>query len=145
MNMLNTPASSLGYKHTAESLLKMSELNLGDKNPMFNKPKSEAFIPQQVRDKSGKNNPMFGKTKSDETLAKLRKMTYVYDVTENYKLLGVYPTTMCERTYKIGNATLTKRINNKEIHKGKYFFTREPYDFEEVQQFIWFNVVFNPD
>ena len=39
---------------------------------------------------------------------------------------------MCERTYKIGNATLNKRINSKEIHKGKYFFTREPNESEEV-------------
>ena len=104
MNMLNVAGSSLGYKHTEESLLKMSELKLGDKNPMFNKPKSEAFRAQQVKDFSGKNNPMFGKfgeahptygtTKSEETLGKLRKMIDVYDVTENYKLLG-YTLLLC--------------------------------------------------
>lgn len=132
LNMLNTPGSSLGYKHTQEALLKMSELKKGEKNPMYNKLKSDAFIAQQTSDKSGSNNPMFGKTKSDQTLAKLRKMIFVYDVTQNYKLLGVYPTVMCTRIFKLCNNTLTKRINNKEIHVGKYFFSKDPYNSEEV-------------
>lgn len=51
-------------------------------------------------------------------------MIFVYDVTQNYKLLGVYPTVMCTRIFKLCNNTLTKRIKNKEIHKDKYFFTK---------------------
>lgn len=54
----------------------------------------------------------------------------MYDVTQNYKLLGVYPTVMCTRIFKLWNNTLTKIINNKEIHKGKYFFSRDPYNYE---------------
>ena len=130
--MLNTPGSSMGYKHTEENLLKMSELKKGERNPMYNKIKSDAFIAQQIRDKSGENNPMFGKTKSEQTLAKLRKMIFVYDVTQNYKLLGVYPTVMCTRLFKLCNNTLKKRINNKEIHNGKYFFSKDPYNSDEV-------------
>ena len=99
---------------------------------MYNKPKSEAFIAEQLRDKSGYNNPMFGKPKSDQTLAKLRKMIFVYDVTQDYKLLGVYPTVMCTRLFKLSNNTLRKRINNKEIHNGKYFFSKNPYNSDEV-------------
>lgn len=132
LNMLNIPGSSLGYKHTEENLLKMSELKKGEMNPMFNKIKSEAFIAQQIRDKSGENNPMFGKTKSEQTLAKLRKMIFVYDVTQNYKLLGVYPTVMCTRLFKLCNNTLRKRIDNQEIHNGKYFFSKDPYNSDEV-------------
>lgn len=132
LNILNTPGSSMGYKHTKENLLKMSELKKGERNPMYNKIKSEAFIAQQIRDKSGENNPMFGKTKSEQTLTKLRKMIFVYDVTQNYKLLGVYPTVMCTRLFKLCNNTLKKRINNKEIHNGKYFFSKDPYNSDEV-------------
>jgi len=132
LNMLNTPGSSMGYKHTEENLLKMSELKKGERNPMYNKIKSDAFIAQQIIDKSGENNPMFGKTKSEQTLAKLRKMIFVYDVTQNYKLLGVYPTVMCTRLFKLCNNTLKKRINNKEIHNGKYFFSKDPYNTDEV-------------
>ena len=75
---------------------------------------------------------MFGKTKSEQTLAKLRKMIFVYDVTQDYKLLGVYPTVMCTRLFKLCNNTLKKRINNKEIHNGKYFFSKDPYNSDEV-------------
>lgn len=132
LNMLNIPGSSLGYKHTEENLLKMSEIKKGEMNPMYNKIKSDAFISQQIRDKSGENNPMFGITKSEQTLAKLRKMIFVYDVTQNYKLLGVYPTVMCTRLFKLCNNTLKKRVNNKEIHNGKYFFSKDPYNSDEV-------------
>jgi hypothetical protein len=52
----------------------MSEIKKGEKNPMFGKPKSEAFLAMQKRDKTGANNPQFGVVKSEETLAKLRKM-----------------------------------------------------------------------
>jgi len=132
LNMLNTPGSSMGYKHTEENLLKMSELKKGERNPMYNKIKSDAFIAQQTRDKSGENNPMFGKPKSEQTLDKLRKMIFVYDVTQNYKLLGVYPTVMCTRLFKLCNNTLKKRINNKEIHNGKYLFSKDPYNSDKV-------------
>lgn len=138
LNILYVPGSSMGYKHTEENLLKMSKLKKGEMNPMYNKIKSGAFIAQQIRDKSvalacaAENNPMFGKPKSEQTLAKLRKMIFVYDVTQNYKLLGVYPTVMCTRLFKLCNNTLKKRINNKEIHNGKYFFSKDPYDSDKV-------------
>jgi uncharacterized protein YjaG (DUF416 family) len=110
----------------------MSQLKKGENNPMHSKSKSDAFIYQQFRDKSGKNNPMFGKIKFEGTLAKLRKMIFVYDVTQDYKLLGVYPTVMCTRLFKLSSNTLKKRIENKEIHNGKYFFSKDPYNSSEV-------------
>lgn len=41
MNILSTAGSSLGYTHTAESKLKMSELKAGELNSMFNKKQLE--------------------------------------------------------------------------------------------------------
>jgi len=128
LNILTVADSSLGYKHTKETLLYLSESRKGEKNPMFGKAKSEAFILQQTKDKFGPNNPMFGKSKTEETLAKLRKMIFVYDVTDNYKLLGVYPTVVCTRTFHIGYETLSKRLLDGKIHKGKYLFSRNLYD-----------------
>ena len=125
--MLNQPGSSLGYKHTEDSLKLMSEIKKGKLNPMYNKTKSDAFTYNQFRDKLGVNNPMYGKTHSEETLNKLRKMIFVYDVTKNYELIGVYSTVMCSRIFKISNSTLRKRIINKEIHNSKYFFIKDPY------------------
>jgi len=46
---------------------------------MFNKEKSQKFIEQMYKDKSGINNPMFGKSHSIKTLEKLRKKVYVYN------------------------------------------------------------------
>ncbi len=64
-------------------------------------------------------------------LAKLRKMVFslrAYDVTNNYKLLGVYPTVVCTKTFNLAFQTLTNRLLDGKIHKGKYFFSRIPYD-----------------
>lgn len=127
LNILRIAGSSLDYKHTKEDILKMSTNKLGDKNPMFGKPKSTEFILQSTRDKTGPNNPQFGRAKTDTFLTKTRKMIYVYDVTKNYKLLGVYPTVVCTRTFNIGYAILIKRLNDGLVHKDKYFFSREPY------------------
>jgi len=78
-NILQVAGSSLGYKHTEESLakfsgknhprrmlgktlsaeikVKISEAKLGENNPMFGK--------------TGENHPFYGKTHSPETLAKM--------------------------------------------------------------------------
>lgn len=116
-----------GKTHTPEVIAKLKQRK-GFANPMFNKEKSPEFIAHMNKDRWGVNNPMYGKSKSEETLLKLRKMVFVYDVTNNYKLLGVYPTVMCTRTFHIGYETLSKRLLDGKIHKGKYLFSRNPYD-----------------
>jgi hypothetical protein len=67
-----------------------------------------------------------GVKKSDETLAKLRKMVYAYSVTDNYKLVGIYSTVECFRTFNMGYETLIKRLSDGKTHRG-YFFSRGPY------------------
>ena len=57
----------------------MKKTKLGKLNPMFNKEKSQKFIEQMYKDKSGINNPMYGKNHSIDTLEKLRKKVYVYN------------------------------------------------------------------
>jgi hypothetical protein len=112
-----------GKTHAYEFITKLKQ-RTGDANPMFNKEKSPEFIAHMNKDRSGVNNPMFGKAKSAETLAKLRKLVWVYDVEKNYKLLGVFPTVMCTKTFHIGYETLNKRLQDGKIHKGKYFSSR---------------------
>jgi hypothetical protein len=98
----------------------------GEANPMFNREKSPEFIAHMYRDKYGANNPMYGVQKSEETLAKLRKMVYVYNATDNYKLVGIYATVECFRKFRMGYDTLTKRLADGKIHKG-YLFSKGPY------------------
>jgi len=51
------------------------------------------------KDKSGSNNPMYGKSHSPETLAKLRKKVYVYEVIgSERKLIKVYDSTVTAKT-----------------------------------------------
>ena len=69
------------------------------------------------------------KVRSEETLAKISKMVWVYDVEKNYKLLGVFPTIVCTKTFHIAYKTLNKRLQDGNIHKGKYF-SRCPFDKE---------------
>ncbi len=128
LNILHVAGSSLDYRHTKQDLLKMSALKLKDKNPMFGKPKSLEFMLHATRSKEGSNNPQFGRTKTENFLAKTRKMIYVYHVTDKYKLLGVYHTVVCTRTFNISYSVLIKRVNDGLIYKDKYFFSREPFN-----------------
>ena len=116
-----------GKSHKPEVIVKL-QLRKGEANPMFNKQKSPEFIAHMYRDKSGANNPMYGLSKSEETLAKLRKMIYVYSVPDNYTLLGIYPTRECTQVFRLGYETLVKRLNDGKVHKDKYFFSRSPID-----------------
>lgn len=60
-NILKTAGSSLGYKHTEESLAMMSLANSGDNHPMFGKKRSEETKLLMSLSKIGENNPMFGR------------------------------------------------------------------------------------
>jgi len=56
-NILQTAGSLLGFKHSDESLSKISKALTGEKNPMYGK--------------IGENSPLFGRQLSEETRAKL--------------------------------------------------------------------------
>lgn len=125
LNILKIPQSSLGYKHTEETQKRMSESRSGEKNPMYGKEKSDEFIFHQKKDKFGPNNPQYGVKKSEETLAKLRRLVYVYDLNDNRKFLGSYGSVEFTRVFKIGHNTLTKYLKKDGKYKG-FLFSREP-------------------
>lgn len=82
---------------------------------MFCKPKSPEFILYATINKKGSNNTQFGRAKTENFLVKTIKVSYVYDVTHNYKLLGVYPTVVCTRTFNISYSVLIKKVNHGSI------------------------------
>lgn len=102
---------------------------------MFCKPKSPEFILYATINKKGSNNTQFGRAKTENFLVKTIKVSYVYDVTHNYKLLGVYPTVVCTRTFNISYSVLIKKVNHGSIYNDKYFFSREPL---KVKFLVWF-------
>lgn len=68
---------------------------------------------------------MYGVKKSPETLAKITKLIYVYNLNDDHKLIGSYGTVECTRVFKIGHSTLLKVLEKGGIHKD-LLFTREP-------------------
>jgi group I intron endonuclease len=70
-NILPTAGSSLGFKHSKESLLKISEANKGENHPFFGKTHTEESLAKLSEAKKGVNHPLFGKTASEETRAKM--------------------------------------------------------------------------
>jgi group I intron endonuclease len=82
-NILKKAGSSLGYKHTKETIAKLALALKGEKHPMFGKFHSEESLAQMSKVKLGKKvseatraklseafkgekNPMFGKKQSEE-------------------------------------------------------------------------------
>ena len=87
---------------------------------MYGKTFSPEFIEMQFKNKKGIHNPMYGIHKSPETIAKLQKFVYVYNV-ESKTLIGVFTTLECLKTFKMGSDTLAKYIANQMPYKGKIF------------------------
>ena len=116
LNLSPTAGSTLGFKHSSEFKLNRS----GTLNPMFGKTFSPEFLEMQNKDKKGINNPMYGVIKSEATIAKLQKLSYVYEA-ETKNLINVLPTVECIKQFKIGKATLYKYLNTNIPYKGKIF------------------------
>lgn len=116
LNLSPNAGNTLGLKHS--NLFKLNRT--GKLNPMYNKEFSPEFINNQIKDKTGINNPMFGKKKSSETLAKLQKLVYVYE-SDTKNFIGVYPTVIYSKEFKMGKDTLTKYLNNGLPFKNKLF------------------------
>lgn len=111
LNLSPTAGNNLGYKHNDQFKLNKK----GKLNPIYGK----TFSPQ-FQNRKGINNPMYGIKKSPETIAKLQKFIYVYNV-ESKTLIGVFTTLECIKTFKMGYNTLIKYIANKMPYKGKIF------------------------
>lgn len=87
-NILKVAGSSLGFKHTEESLIKISKIHLGrivseetrakmslaktgDNHPFYGKSHSADTKARISEIRFGKNNPMFGRIHSMETITKM--------------------------------------------------------------------------
>ena len=68
-NILKIAGNSLGYKHTADSLAKMSEAQKGKNHPFHGKSHSEETKAKLSLAKIGDKNPMSGRFHTNETKA----------------------------------------------------------------------------
>jgi group I intron endonuclease len=80
-NILKKAGSSLGYKHTAESLAKFS----GDNHPMYGKTHSAETLAKLSVAMYGENNPFYGKTHTAKSIAKMSEAKSGIPKTETHK------------------------------------------------------------
>jgi group I intron endonuclease len=126
-NFMRTATSSLGYKHTEEAKLKMSQ-RLADKtnHPMFGKTHSKEAL--ALISKPGELNPMYGKKHSEETKLKMRqkKNKYIngvgiYDLEGN--LIEKFNNNVDLAAYLgISKVTAGKYLNSGKIYNKIYLF-----------------------
>jgi group I intron endonuclease len=116
LNLSPSAGTTLGFKHS--EFFKLNRT--GKLNPILGKKFSPEFLYYQTKDKTGINNPMFDIKKSAETIAKSQKLIYVYE-SETKNFIGVYPTVLCFKEFKMGKDTLKKYLNNGLPYKNKLF------------------------
>jgi len=145
-NILKIAGSSLGYKHTEESLEKLriprteeAKLNIslalrGDKNPNFGKAKTEEHkekLSQANKGRhKGENHPLFGKNHSDE--AKIRMSIakgtpiYVYDIADKTLLVNEFTSAKkAGEFFNVGKDTILRYTKNGKLFKGKWILLTE--------------------
>jgi len=117
-NILDKGSSSLNYKHSLETRIKIRTYALSrDKSSIVY---SKEFKEQQKKSKLGIDNPMYGKTWSEERRKKVAKSIYVYD-SSSHILLNYYSgTVLAIKKLKIGYDTLNKYLKSKNHLKEKY-------------------------
>ena len=120
LNILISPGSSPGYKHTKESLLKMSELKKGALNPMHNKAKSDAFLSLQAK---GKDNPKFGQPIPKEELANRYKKIYVYDSKKEF-IKCCASVGSAVKDLRISARILRKYLDSDILYKGMFIYSK---------------------
>lgn len=64
--------SMLGRKHSPETLAKMRDCKLGEKNPAFGKKHTKKWKENMSKRMQGRKHPLYGTTPSEETKKKLR-------------------------------------------------------------------------
>jgi group I intron endonuclease len=121
-NLLTVAGSLQGYKHTPESLAKMS----GENNPMFGK--SQENSPTFGR--TGALHPMFGKKGADapnfgKTPANA-KPVYLYD-TKKELIREFNSQDQCARWLNVFNQTVTRYISSGKVLNNQYLLTYSLY------------------
>ena len=141
-NFNPTAGSSLGYKHTEDTLAKMSGENnpmygrTGTLNPMYGKVPANAF-------ESGANHPMYGRTHTPETLAKMSvaqsgannpmygkvaanaKTIYIYSL-DNVLVHSFTSQVSAAKYLGVSNITVFRHLRSGKEFQGKYFITSTP-------------------
>lgn len=129
-NILKIAGSSLGYKHTEESLAKMSEASKG----RISSPETIAKLSKimlgennSMYGKLGENHPMYGKTHSTNTKAKMSEardtIVYVYN-SDKTTLVNSFPSAKkAAEFFNCSHSTILRYISNGLIFKDRWILS----------------------
>jgi len=137
-NVLKQGYSSIGYKHTEETKLLLSELA---KNRVHSA-ETKALIARAL---TGENNPFYNKNHSMETKVRIAESksaypVYVYDSFK--KLIAIYPSvlTLAKKIHS-NHPTIVTYINNQTLFRGEWYFSNIPYNISDTPTIRHWNTI----
>ena len=127
-NVLKVGYSSIGYKHTEETKILLSELG---KNKTHT-PETKALIARAV---TGENNPFYNKNHSMETIVRIMeaKSAYPVYIYDSYKkLIAIIPSakTLAKKIQST-HTTVVSYIKDQTLFRGEWYFTNLPYNIDD--------------
>jgi group I intron endonuclease len=128
-NVLKQGYSSLGYKHTEETKVLLSELA---KNRVHSN-ETKALIARAL---TGDNNPFYKKSHSIETKVRMIEAKSIYPVyiyNSFKKLLVIFPSVLTlAKLIKSNYSTIVSFLKEQIIFRGEWYFTYIPYNIKDT-------------
>lgn len=119
-NILNTAYSSIGYKHTEESKILMSELAKLRSHTVETKSKIKNAL-------SGSKNPFFGKKHTEESILKIiqNKSTVIFLYNEYKELIYIFDSVAeLSRLVNANQSTINRFIKTGDLFRGSWYITK---------------------
>ena len=128
-NVLKQGYSSIGYKHTEETKLLLSELA----SNRVHSEETKALISKAL---TGENNPFYSKSHSMEAKVRMIEANSAYPVYiyNSYKnLLAIYPSVKTLATKaKSNHPTIVTYLKRQELFRGEWYFNNIPYNISDT-------------
>lgn len=137
-NILKIAGSSFGFKHTLETLTKislaktgntfseehktkLSEISRGENNSFYGKTHTAETLTKMALAKKGVNNPMYGRTGVNN---KLSKKVYIYNNKESlilFKIFSSYAETAIH--FNCHERTINRYIDTQKLYKKEWLLS----------------------
>ncbi len=132
-NVLKQGYSSLGYKHTKETKILLSELA----SNRVHSDKTKSLIARAL---TGENNPFYNKSHSIESKVRMieansKYAVYIYN---SYKeLLVIFPSVLTlAKLIKSNHSTIVDYIKEQTLFRGEWYFSNIPYNIDDSPKIL---------
>jgi group I intron endonuclease len=132
-NVLKQGYSSLGYKHTKETKILLSELA----SNRVHSYKTKSLIARAL---TGENNPFYNKSHSVESKVRMIEANSSYSVYvyNSYKqLLVIFPSVLTlAKLIKSNHSTIVDYIKEQILFRGEWYFSNIPYNIDDSPKIL---------